>query len=213
MIEIFDCSQNGPEWYAARSGLPTCSDYATLLATPLFLALLMVEVTDLIFAVDSVPAVLTRDELGLDVTVNGPNGSPLTLGFTRIVAPSTVLPQLTPPAQVNALVNAPFSYVLPSSHALTFAATGLPDGLGINAATGEISGTPTTTGMSSVSVTVTNTFGSPGEASFDIRVMDAPVITGTLAASTPIDVPFAYSVTATNESTRSEEHTSELQSH
>jgi len=32
MIEILDCAQNSPEWYQHRSGIPTCSDYATLIA-------------------------------------------------------------------------------------------------------------------------------------------------------------------------------------
>ncbi len=32
MIEIFDCPQNSPEWYAARLGIPTASEFGTILA-------------------------------------------------------------------------------------------------------------------------------------------------------------------------------------
>jgi hypothetical protein len=53
---------------------------------------------------------------------------------------------------------------------LTYSATGLPAGLSINPSTGLISGTPTTTGTSSVTVTATDTTGAPGSASFSWTV-------------------------------------------
>jgi O-glycosyl hydrolase len=49
---------------------------------------------------------------------------------------------------------------------LTYSATGLPAGLSINSSTGAISGTPTATGNSSVTVTATDTTGAKGTASF-----------------------------------------------
>ena len=33
MIEIIDCEQNSPEWYAARLGIPTASQFATIMAS------------------------------------------------------------------------------------------------------------------------------------------------------------------------------------
>ena len=49
---------------------------------------------------------------------------------------------------------------------LTYAATGLPAGLAINAGTGLISGTPTTAGTSTATITVTDGTGASGTATF-----------------------------------------------
>lgn len=33
MIEVFDCPQNSPEWYTVRAGIPTASEFATVMAS------------------------------------------------------------------------------------------------------------------------------------------------------------------------------------
>jgi hypothetical protein len=53
-----------------------------------------------------------------------------------------------------------------SGQTLTYSATGLPAGLSINSSTGLISGTPTTSGSYSVTVTAKDTTGATGSASF-----------------------------------------------
>ena len=53
-----------------------------------------------------------------------------------------------------------------SGQTLTYSATGLPPGLSINASSGLISGTPTTTGTYSVTATAKDTTGALGSASF-----------------------------------------------
>jgi subtilase family serine protease len=60
-----------------------------------------------------------------------------------------------------------------SGQTLTYSATGLPAGLSINSSTGLITGTPTTAGSNSVSVTVKDTTGATGTANFTWTINSA----------------------------------------
>ena len=74
----------------------------------------------------------------------------------------------------------------------TFSVTGgaLPDGLALNAGTGAITGSPTSTGAWSVTITATNTYGTAA-ATFSGSAGQVPVINtaslGTLTWGTPVD--------------------------
>ena len=65
-----------------------------------------------------------------------------------------------------------------STATLAYTATGLPLGLGIDATTGTISGSPTTAGIYSVTVTATDDAGYSGSASFAWTITDTVSVTG-----------------------------------
>jgi uncharacterized repeat protein (TIGR01451 family) len=95
----------------------------------------------------------------------------------------------------------PESAMVGSGYDYTFAATGIPDpsfslgqgafppGVILNSRTGELSGTPTTTGVYSFTVTATNTIGAPAETStLTITVMPALAAPSFTSASPPTSV-------------------------
>jgi hypothetical protein len=78
---------------------------------------------------------------------------------------------VTPPASQTSTVGTAASLQIQATDSgagqtLTYSAAGLPAGLAISSSTGLISGTPTTAGTSSVTVTVTDTTGAKGTAAF-----------------------------------------------
>ncbi len=80
----------------------------------------------------------------------------------------------------------------PQGDALTYSATGLPAGLTIGASTGKITGTPTTAGTSSVTVTAKDPAGNSGSATFTWTISAAP------ADSTRTPINPAYTVNLTS---------------
>jgi hypothetical protein len=97
----------------------------------------------------------------------------------------------------------PVSIQLTASNSPTaWSATGLPSGLSIDN-TGLISGTPSATGASSISVTATNGAGSSAPASFIITITNGPVpaITSGSRALGTVGTALGYQITASNSPT------------
>ncbi len=95
-----------------------------------------------------------------------------------------------------------FSYTITATNDPTsFDATGLPDGLAINTATGEISGTPNTVAVTTATIYAKN-IGGTGSAPLEISVLlPPPVITSPATATVVQDAPFSYQITASNNPT------------
>jgi PKD repeat protein len=98
-------------------------------------------------------------------------------------------------------VNAPYSFTIAASQSPTsYSASPLPPGLVLNPSTGAITGTPTTSGVTSVLLGATNSFGT-GNATLVITVAAAgvaPVITNNpLTAAGTAGAPFTYAIVAT----------------
>jgi hypothetical protein len=115
----------------------------------------------------------TEQLLGLPLLGQAASSPTMTSAFNLAPTGNTVT--VTNPGAQTSTVGTPVSLQIhatdsASGQTLTYAATGLPAGLSINSATGLISGTPTTVGTSSVTVTVTDTTGASGSATFSWRI-------------------------------------------
>ena len=114
---------------------------------------------------------------GLLTYVTDPSKCNTTLQFPVVVpVPHTV--SVTNPGNQTGTAGSAVSLQIQASDSasgqtLTYSATGLPAGLSINSSTGLISGTPTTAGTSSVTVTATDATGAYGSATFTWTVNPA----------------------------------------
>ena len=111
-------------------------------------------------------------------------------------------PVITSSGAANGIVGSAFSYQIAATNSPTsYAATSLPAGLAVNAATGLISGTPTAAGTSSVALSATNSAGT-GHATLTLTVtVGPPVITSSTSAAGTVGSAFSYQITATNSPT------------
>jgi hypothetical protein len=97
-------------------------------------------------------------------------------------------PAITSATTASATVGTAFSYTITASNnATSYGATGLPAGLTVNSTSGLISGTPTTAGNSSATISATNT-GGTGNATLAFTIAR-----GTPVINTP---PTASAITA-----------------
>jgi PKD repeat protein len=118
-----------------------------------------------------------------------------------VAAAAASAPVITSATTAPATVGTPFTYVIAATgSAASYSASPLPAGLSISAATGTISGTPTSAGTTSVLLGATNASGT-GTATLTITVAaaatSAPVITSATTAPATVSTPFSYVIAAT----------------
>jgi hypothetical protein len=128
-----------------------------------------------------------------------------TIAVVPAGAPETAAPVITGTMRAYANAGQAFNYQLSALHAPTrFSATGLPKGLTLNAATGEILGIPMETGTHSILLKATNGNGD-STATLTLVVtpplLDRPLLTSPETATGTVGAEFTYQITATNRPT------------
>jgi hypothetical protein len=138
------------------------------------------------------------------ITISAGNGNgtgTATLTLTVNAAPVPA-PVISSALTASATAGSAFSYQIAATNSPTgFNASGLPNGLGVNTTTGAITGTPTTTGVSAITISAGNG-GGTGNATLTLTVNAAPgaspVITSAHTASATAGSAFNYQITASN---------------
>jgi hypothetical protein len=101
----------------------------------------------------------------------------------------------------SAEVGTPFTYqIVASNSPISYGASGLPAGLTLDVLSDTITGTPVSAGVSSVTISASNTGGTDDETLTLTVTVDplAPVISSALTASGIVNQPFSYQITASN---------------
>jgi hypothetical protein len=133
---------------------------------------------------------------------NSAGGATDSVALTVAVAPLQVVvnPLIAPPA----IVGVPFSYtyfVVTGTPDPVYSATGLPPGLTIDPASGQVSGTPTEAGQFSIRITASNGVSPPVMGGFDLTVTlsNPPTITSSPLSTARVGRLVNFAVTATSD--------------
>jgi len=105
-------------------------------------------------------------------------------GALRIALGASAVPTITSSLTANGTYGTPFTYTITATNTPTsFAATGLPSGLTVNTATGQISGTPTQAGGFNVLLTTTNANGTGQTSTLVLTAAKAQLTVTTVSQS------------------------------
>lgn len=159
---------------------------------------------------DSIPwALLGAGVLAALLLSHSSDSSTTAGGGTTVTPPSCVSPSITSASTTSGVIGVSFTYttVATGKTSITFGATGLPSGLSINTSSGVISGTTTTAGTYTVTLTATNSCGSAAKTvvititTSGSCVPGIPVITSSPTASVTVGNAFSYTITGSNSPT------------
>jgi hypothetical protein len=151
--------------------------------------------------ISGTPAAGTDAGSPYSITISATNAGG-TGSATLVLTINPAKPVITSSLTATGQVGVAFSYqITATNNPTSFNATGLPGGLSVNTSTGLISGTPTTAGTSSVTISATNA-GGTGSATLVITINPAaPVIQPPFTATGTVGSNFSYTINATNNPT------------
>src|SRR5438552_6773769 len=135
----------------------------------------------------TVPASSVATAGTVSVTVVNPGGGGGTSNAQTLTINNPPLPVISSGAVATGPVGVAFTYQIVASNCPTsYNATGLPPGLSVNTSTGLISGTPTTAGTYSVTISATNSSGTgTNTLAITINKRAPATTTATTASVTP----------------------------
>src|SRR5438552_11203519 len=151
--------------------------------------------------ISGTPAAGTDAGSPYSVTISATNaGGTGSATLTLTINPAT--PVIQPPFTATGQVGVAFSYqITATNNPTSFNATGLPAGLSVSTSTGLISGTPTTAGTYTVTISATNA-GGTGSHTLTLTINPpTPVIQPPFTVTGQVGVAFSYTITATNSPT------------
>jgi uncharacterized repeat protein (TIGR03803 family) len=139
-----------------------------------------------------------------NLPISATNASGTTSGVLTLAINPVVAPVITSCSSLTCSPSSVISYRITGTNSPTiFGATGLPTGLSLNPNTGIITGTPATTGDSTVALSATNSIGT-GTSVLALIVQQgaaAPALTSPSTGGGAATLPFTYQVTGTNNPT------------
>jgi PKD repeat protein len=134
----------------------------------------------------------------LRLTVRDAAGNSASSDLTVVSTADIAVPLITSPATASAVVGQPFAFTVSASGNPSFAASGRPAWLALDAVSGLLSGTPPAAGSVTLALTASNLAGSAGQSLVITVLPPAPVITSATSARVTMGQPFAYVITASN---------------
>ncbi|QYM79662.1 putative Ig domain-containing protein [Horticoccus luteus] len=144
--------------------------------------------------------VQSSDAGAFTVVVTNSTGTVTSQSATLTVNP--IGPIISAPASLSAVQGRTFSFQInANTTSATYGASGLPAGLTVNTATGAISGTPTTTGSFTVTLSASNATSSDSKQITLTVQPPAPVITSPGATGGRVGSAFTYTIVASNGAT------------
>jgi hypothetical protein len=138
----------------------------------------------------------------VSLSANSATGTGAAVTLTITIAPALSAPVISGSAAEIVAINGSFLYTIAASNSPTsYEASGLPVGLSLNTATGQISGTASVPGVYAITLRAYNASGAGAPFTLTITVGALPVVTSPAVASVNAGMPFSYTIAASNNPT------------